>query len=186
MVPYGPPTFDPATMVLHYGQEIFEGLKAYRRHDGTIASFRPEANAARFRGSASRLAMAELPDELFLTSISELLAVDHEWVPAAGGEDALYLRPFMLATEVGLGVRPSPIPVRADRVAGGAVLRGRCEADRRVALHRVHAAALGGTGTAKCGGNYAASLLPQAQGASHGCAQVAYLDAEERTWVDSS
>src|SRR6478736_8672777 len=107
VVPYGPLTFDPATMVLHYGQEIFEGLKAYRRHDGSIASFRPEANAARFRGSASRLAMAELPDELFLASISELLAVDHEWAPSAGGEDALYLRPFMVATEVGLGVRPS-------------------------------------------------------------------------------
>ena len=104
--PYGPLTFDPATMVLHYGQEIFEGLKAYRHPDGSIASFRPEANAARFRSSAARLAMAELPDELFLASLSELLAVDHAWVPA-GGEDSLYLRPFMLATEVGLGVRPA-------------------------------------------------------------------------------
>ena len=89
VVPYGPLSFDPATMVLHYGQEIFEGLKAYRQTDGSIASFRPEANAARFRGSASRLAMAELPDELFLASIAELLAVDHEWAPSAEGEDAL-------------------------------------------------------------------------------------------------
>ena len=107
VVPYGPLSLDPATMVLHYGQEIFEGLKAYRRPDGSIASFRPDANAARFRGSASRMAMAELPDELFLASIAELLAVDHRWVPEAGGEDALYLRPFMLAAEVGLGVRPA-------------------------------------------------------------------------------
>src|SRR3954470_8276715 len=89
--PYGPLQFDPATMVLHYGQEIFEGLKAYRQPDGAIASFRPDANAARCRGSAPRLARAELPDELFLASIAELLAVDHEWAPSAEGEDALYL-----------------------------------------------------------------------------------------------
>ncbi|HEY0814392.1 MAG TPA: branched-chain amino acid aminotransferase [Pseudonocardia sp.] len=185
VVPYGPLSLDPATMVLHYGQEIFEGLKAYRRPDGSIASFRPEANAARFRGSASRMAMAELPDDLFLASISELLAVDHLWAPAAGGEDALYLRPFMVATEVGLGVRPaseylyaliaSPVgPYFADGVKPMDVWLS-TEYTR---------SALGGTGTAKCGGNYAASLLPQAQGAQHGCAQVAYLDAEERKWVD--
>ena len=185
VVPYGPLTFDPATMVLHYGQEIFEGLKAYRRHDGTIASFRPEANAARFRGSASRLAMAELPDELFLASISELLAVDHEWVPAAGAEDALYLRPFMLATEVGLGVRPSAeyLYVLIASPVGPYFAGGVKPIDVWLSTEYTRAA-LGGTGTAKCGGNYAASLLPQAQGASHGCAQVAYLDAEERTWVD--
>src|SRR5688572_1902689 len=107
VVPYGPLSFDPASMVLHYGQEIFEGLKAYRHPDGSIACFRPDANAARFRRSAARLAMAELPDELFLESIRQLLDADREWVPAAGGEDSLYLRPYMLATEVGLGVRPS-------------------------------------------------------------------------------
>src|SRR3712207_1801855 len=107
VVPYGPLSLDPATMVLHYGQEIFEGLKAYRQPDGSIASFRPEANAARFRGSAVRLAMAELPDELFVDSLAGLCAADREGVPPAGGEEALYLRPFMLATEVGLGVRPS-------------------------------------------------------------------------------
>src|SRR3978361_992155 len=185
VVPYGPLTLDPATMVLHYGQEIFEGLKAYRQPDGSLASFRPDCNAARFRGSANRLAMAELPDELFLGSLRELLAVDREWVPAAGGEDSLYLRPFMLATEVGLGVRPaseylytliaSPVgPYFADGVKPMDVWLS-TEYTR---------SALGGTGAAKCGGNYAASLLPQAQAAQHGCAQVAYLDAEERTWVD--
>src|SRR3954447_22866868 len=88
VVPYGPLSLDPATMVLHYGQEIFEGLKAYAQPDGSIASFRPDANAARFRGSAMRMAMPELPDDLFLASLSELLAVDHEWVPAAGGDDS--------------------------------------------------------------------------------------------------
>jgi branched-chain amino acid aminotransferase len=185
VVPYGPLTFDPATMVLHYGQEIFEGLKAYRQPDGSIASFRPEANAARFRGSASRLAMAELPDELFLASIAELLAVDHRWVPAAGGEDALYLRPFMLATDVGLGVRPSAeyLYVLIASPVGPYFADGVQPIDVWLSTEYTRAA-LGGTGTAKCGGNYAASLLPQAQGASHACAQVAYLDAEDRTWVD--
>ena len=185
VVPYGPLSFDPATMVLHYGQEIFEGLKAYRQPDGSIASFRPEANAARFRGSASRLAMAELPDELFLASIAELLAVDHEWAPSAEGEDALYLRPFMLATEVGLGVRPSAEYLYAliASPVGPYFAGGVKPVDVWLSTEYTRAA-LGGTGTAKCGGNYAASLLPQVQGAEHGCAQVAYLDAEERTWVD--
>src|SRR5215470_11720624 len=105
--PYRPLMMDPATMVLHYGQAIFEGLKAYRQPDGTVASFRPLANAARFRSSARRMAMPELPDELFLGSLRELVRTDIEWVPAAGGEESLYLRPFLFATEVGLGVRPA-------------------------------------------------------------------------------
>lgn len=185
VVPYGPLAFDPATMVLHYGQEIFEGLKAYRQPDGSIASFRPDANAARFRGSASRLAMAELPGQLFLASLEALVAVDHEWVPAAGGEESLYLRPFMLATEVGLGVRPSAeyLYVLIASPAGPYFSGDLKPVDVWLSAEYTRSA-LGGTGTAKCGGNYAASLLPQAQGAAHGCAQVAYLDAEERTWVD--
>ena len=172
-------------MVLHYGQEIFEGLKAYRRNDGSIACFRPEANAARFRGSSARLAMAELPEELFLASIEELVSADREWVPAAGGEGSLYLRPFMLATEVGLGVRPSAeyLYVLIASPAGPYFAGGVKPIDVWLATDYTRAS-LGGTGTAKCGGNYAASLLPQAQGAAHGCAQVAYLDAEERTWIE--
>jgi branched-chain amino acid aminotransferase len=106
VLPYGPLSLDPATMVLHYGQEIFEGLKAYRQPDGSIATFRAEANAARFQRSARRLAMAELPSELFVESIRALVEVDRDWVPS-GGETSLYLRPFMVATEVGLGVRPA-------------------------------------------------------------------------------
>jgi branched-chain amino acid aminotransferase len=185
VVPYGPLSFDPASMVLHYGQEIFEGLKAYRQPDGSVASFRPEANAARFRGSAARLAMAELPEELFIASIAELLAVDHAWVPAAGGEDSLYLRPFMLATEVGLGVRPSAEYLYALIASpAGPYFSGDLKPVDVWLSTEYTRSALGGTGTAKCGGNYAASLLPQAQGAAHGCAQVAYLDAEERTWID--
>ncbi|SFM90548.1 branched-chain amino acid aminotransferase [Pseudonocardia ammonioxydans] len=185
VVPYGPFTLDPSAMVLHYGQEIFEGLKAYRQPDGSIASFRPEANAARFAGSARRMAMAELPEELFLASLSELLSVDSEWVPAAGGEDSLYLRPFMIATEVGLGVRPSSEYTYAVIASpAGPYFAGGVKPMNVWLETEYTRAALGGTGTAKCGGNYAASLLPQAVGAEQGCAQVAYLDAEERTWID--
>ncbi|MBV9313799.1 MAG: branched-chain amino acid aminotransferase [Pseudonocardia sp.] len=185
VVPYGPLTFDPATMVLHYGQEIFEGLKAYRQPDGSIALFRPDANAARFRGSAARLAMAELPDELFVASLRELVTVDHHWVPPAGGEESLYLRPFMLATEVGLGVRPSAeyLYVLIASPAGPYFTGGIKPVDVWLSTEYTRAA-IGGTGTAKCGGNYAASLRPQVEGAAHGCAQVVYLDAEERTWID--
>ena len=183
--PYGPLTLDPASMVLHYGQEIFEGLKAYRQPDGSIASFRPDANATRFRASAARLAMAQLPDELFLASLAELLDVDREWVPPAGGEESMYLRPFMMAVEVGLGVRPSAeyLYCLIASPAGPYFPGGVKPVDVWLSTDYTRAA-LGGTGTAKCGGNYAASLLPQAQGAEHGCAQVVYLDAEEHRWID--
>jgi branched-chain amino acid aminotransferase len=185
VVPYGPLSLDPATMVLHYGQEIFEGLKAYRQPDGSIASFRPQANAARFRASAARMAMAELPDELFLASLDELVSADREWVPPAGGEDSLYLRPFMMATEVGLGVRPAAEYLYAliASPAGPYFTGGVAPVDVWLSTDYTRAA-LGGTGTAKTGGNYAASLLPQVQGSQHGCPQVAYLDAEERHWID--
>ena len=102
VVPYGPLSFDPATTVFHYGQEIFEGLKAYRQPDGSVATFRPEANARRFANSARRLGMAELPEELFVESLRALVDVDRDWVPSAPDE-SLYLRPFMIATQVGLG-----------------------------------------------------------------------------------
>src|ERR1700739_4575472 len=106
VIPYGPIHLDPASLVLHYAQEVFEGLKAYRWADGSIVSFRAEANAARLRSSARRLAIPELPESLFIESLCQLIAVDSAWVPTAGGEDALYLRPFIFATEPGLGVRP--------------------------------------------------------------------------------
>ena len=107
VLPYGPITLDPSAIVLHYAQEVFEGLKAYRWGDGSIVSFRPEANAARLRRSAHRIAIPELPDEVFIESLRQLIAVDGHWVPAAGGEESLYLRPVIFATEPGLGVRPA-------------------------------------------------------------------------------
>ena len=129
--------------------------------------------------------MAELPDELFLASLQELVGADREWVPPAGGEESLYLRPFMMATEVGLGVRPSAEYLYAliASPAGPYFSGGLKPVDVWLCTEFTRSA-LGGTGTAKCGGNYAASLRPQAQGAEHGCAQVAYLDAEERHWID--
>jgi branched-chain amino acid aminotransferase len=185
VLPYGPLKLDPASMVLHYGQEIFEGLKAYRQPDGSVAAFRADANAARFRGSATRMAMPELPDELFLRSLTELVTVDEAWVPAAGGEESLYLRPFLLATEVGLGVRPSAeyLYLVIASPAGPYFPTGVKPVDVWLATDYTRAAH-GGTGGAKCGGNYAASLLPQCQAAENGCPQVAYLDAVEQRWVE--
>lgn len=100
---YGPIELDPSAIVLHYAQEVFEGLKAYRWADGSVVSFRADANAARLRSSARRLAIPELPDAVFIESLCQLIAVDNAWVPKAGGEEALYLRPFIIATEPGLG-----------------------------------------------------------------------------------
>ncbi|TSE01170.1 branched-chain amino acid aminotransferase [Skermania sp. ID1734] len=185
VMPYAPLEMDPAAMVLHYGQSIFEGLKAYRQPDGSIASFRIDANAARFQSSARRMAMAELPTELFVQSIIELLDVDHEWVPAAGGEEALYLRPFMFATEVGLGVRPSSQYkyLLLASPAGAYFPRGVKPVSVWLSTEYVRAAP-GGTGAAKFAGNYAASLIAQAQAIDAGCDQVVWLDAIERRYVE--
>jgi len=170
--------------VLHYGQAIFEGLKAYRHTDGSIQSFRPEANAERFRRSARRLAMSDLPDELFLGSLRELVAVDGGWVPDQA-EESLYPRPFMIATEVGLGVKPSSEYLYMVIASpAGAYFPGAVKPVDVWLCTDYTRAAPGGTGMAKCGGNYAASLLPQAQATEHGCHQVAYVDAVERTWVE--
>jgi branched-chain amino acid aminotransferase len=184
VVPYGPLSLDPATVVLHYGQEIFEGLKAYRQPDGSIASFRPDANAERFQRSARRMGMAELPTELFLESLRALVDVDRDWTPA-GGEQSLYLRPCMFATEIGLGVRPSSsfTYLLIASPAGAYFPRGL--APVRVWLSTEYTrAAPGGTGEAKTGGNYAASLVAQAQAAQKGCDQVVWLDAVEHRWVE--
>jgi len=183
--PYRSLRFDPASMVLHYGQAIFEGLKAYRQPDGSIASFRPEANAARFRASARRMAMPELPDELFLASLRELVEVDAAWVPPAGGEESLYLRPFMVATEVGLGVRPanSYLYTLIASPSGPFFRTGVKPVTVWLSTEYVRAAP-GGTGAAKFAGNYAASLAAQAQAAQMGCDQVVWLDAVERRWIE--
>lgn len=185
VVPYGPIELDPSAIVLHYAQEVFEGLKAYRWADGSIVSFRPEANAARLRASARRLAIPELPDEVFIESLRQLIDVDHEWVPAAGGEQSLYLRPFIIATEPGLGVRPSA-QYRYLVIASpaGAYFKGGIKPVSVWLSTEYVRASPGGTGAAKFGGNYAASLLAQAEAAEHGCDQVVWLDAIERRYIE--
>jgi branched-chain amino acid aminotransferase len=174
---------DPASAVLHYAQEIFEGLKAYRVKDGGVALFRPERNARRFRESAERLAMPVLPEALFLEAIDQLVKIDAAWIP--GGDGSLYLRPFMFANEAFLGVRPAHeylFVVIASPV--GSYFKGGKKAVTVWLSDDYTRAAPGGTGAAKCGGNYAASLLAQAEATQHGCDQVVFLDAAEHRWVE--
>ncbi|MGB0436844.1 MAG: branched-chain amino acid aminotransferase [Mycobacterium sp.] len=185
VLPYGPIELDPSAIVLHYAQEVFEGLKAYRWTDGAIVSFRPEANAARLRTSARRLAIPELPPELFIESLRRLIAVDESWVPPPGGEESLYLRPFIFGTEPGLGVRPANEYryLVIGSPAGAYFPRGIKPVSVWLSTEYVRASP-GGTGAAKFGGNYAASLLAQAEAADQGCDQVVWLDAIERRYVE--
>jgi branched-chain amino acid aminotransferase len=180
---YGPITLDPATAVFHYGQEIFEGMKAYRQPDGGIALFRPEANAQRFINSAKRLALPEMSIELFLETVNEFVKIDGGWVPNQVGE-SLYIRPFMIATEVGLGVRPTnKATYMLIATPAGAYFDPSKPVSVWISTEYVRAAQ-GGTGEAKCGGNYAASLVAQKAAAKEGCDQVVWLDAKERKWVE--
>jgi branched-chain amino acid aminotransferase len=183
--PYGPITLDPAASVFHYGQEIFEGLKAYRQPAGGIAAFRPDANAARFNRSAVRLAMPPLPEETFVEAIRLLVSQDREWVPAAEGQ-SLYLRPFMIATQRGLGInRPSSayrFTVIASPVA--AYFSGDVPSVSVWLCQDYTRAAPGGTGAAKCGGNYAAAFAGQIEAQRNGCDQVVWLDAAEHSLVE--
>ena len=184
VMPRGPLSLDPATAVLHYAQEIFEGMKAYRLADGQMALFRPDANAARFNDSARRMAMPELPEELFIQSIEALVQADANWFPPVQG-GAIYLRPFMFASEVFLGVKPSAeyrYLVIASPV--GNYFKSGAPGIKVWTSEQYTRAAPGGTGAAKCGGNYAASLIAQAEATQHGCDQVVFLDAAERRWVE--
>jgi branched-chain amino acid aminotransferase len=173
---------DPASAVLHYAQEIFEGLKAYRAGNGVVL-FRPERNALRFQQSAERLAMPVLPESLFLASIEELTRIDREWIP--DGEGSLYLRPFMFGDESFLGVKPasSYLYVVIASPVGSYFKGGKKAVTVWLSDHYTRAAS-GGTGAAKCGGNYAASLVAQAEATRHGCDQVVFLDAAEHRWVE--
>lgn len=182
--PYGPIALDPSAAVLHYGQEIFEGLKAYRHADGGIWSFRPDANARRLQRSARRMALPELPTEHFLESIRRLIAVDGDWVPSAP-ETSLYLRPFMFAKEAFLGVRPAnKVNYYVIASPAGAYFSGGVSPVSIWLSTEYSRAGKGGTGAAKTGGNYAASLVAQAEAAEHGCQQVLFLDSVEGVWLE--
>ncbi|AGP30544.1 branched-chain amino acid aminotransferase [Corynebacterium terpenotabidum] len=185
VVPYGPLAMDPASSVLHYGQAIFEGLKAYRHEDGSVVTFRPEKNAVRFQQSAERLAMPELPVDLFIESLRQIVDVDRAWVPAAGGEEALYLRPFMISTEVGLGVHPAnSYSYYLIASPAGAYFKGGVTPVSVWLSTEYVRAAPGGTGAAKFAGNYAGSLAAQAHAEEQGCDQVVWLDAIERKYIE--
>jgi branched-chain amino acid aminotransferase len=177
-------SFDPASLVFHYGQEIFEGMKAYRLHGGGVGLFRPDANARRFNQSGDRLAMPPLPEELFIESVRSLVRIDDAWIPSAP-ECALYLRPFMIATEAILGVRSSAeyLYCVVANPAGPYFKRGASAVTLWVSENFTRAAP-GGTGDAKCGGNYAASLAAQVEATREKCDQVVFLDAIERRWVE--
>lgn len=181
--PRRPFQIDPACAVLHYAQEIFEGMKAYRGEDASISLFRPFENAKRFRASAARLSMADLPEALFVEAVESLVKVDRDWVP--GGDGSLYLRPFMFASESFLGVRASHEYVFCVIACpvGPYFKAGKSSVTVWVS-DRYTRAAPGGTGSAKCGGNYAASLIAQTEAAAKGCDQVVFLDAAEHKWIE--
>ncbi len=179
-----PLSLDPASAVLHYAQEIFEGLKAYQRADGTHALFRPDANARRLNASADRLAMPQVPPSVFIESLEQLVTIDKAWFPTAEG-GSLYLRPFMIATESFLGVRPSKeylFIVIASPV--GSYFKSGAPAVSLWVSQNYSRAAAGGTGAAKCGGNYAASLVPIAEATAAGHDQVIFLDVAEQRWIE--
>jgi len=182
--PYAPFVLDPAAMVFHYAQEIFEGLKAFRRADGTIALFRPADNVTRFNRSARRMCMPEVDERFFLDALLELIRLEADWVPHNQGT-SLYIRPTMIATEPMLGVRPSNkylcyiilSPVGAYYKGGVAPVK--------IWISDFYVRATeGGTGEAKTGGNYAASLYAAKQAAENGYDQVLWLDAKEKRFVE--
>lgn len=185
ITPYGPLTLDPATSVLHYAQEIFEGMKAYRHADGSIQLFRPEKNAERMNSSARRLAMPQLPEEDFIAAVEALVKADARWVPDAEGEKSLYIRPFAIATEKFLGVRPSHhVTFMVIASPAGAYFKGGLKPVDLWLSTEYARAGSGGTGAAKTGGNYAASLVAQQEAYEHGCDQVVFLDSLEHRYVE--
>lgn len=188
--PFGPLTISPAANVLHYGQAIFEGFKAYRQPDGGIKSFRPKANGRRFNESAARLAMPEVPLDLFMEAADLLANTDHEWVP--GGLDperlhdqSYYFRPFMIGLGDFLGVKASEEYLFM-MIGGpaGSYFQGGIKPVTIWVEEEFVRAAPGGTGRAKCAGNYAASLLPGKVAKQRGCDQVLYLDAVHRKYLE--
>jgi branched-chain amino acid aminotransferase len=184
IAPYGPFQIDPAALVLHYSQEIFEGLKAFRRKDGTVALFRPEENIKRFNRSARRMVMPEVDEVFFLKALKELVRLESDWVPHSEGT-SLYIRPTMIATEAVLGVKPSEkylcyiilSPV-------GAYYKGGLSPVKIWISDEYVRVAPGGTGEAKTGGNYAASLRASMEAARRGFDQVLWLDAVHRRYVE--
>ena len=184
IVPLAPVPVHPASLALHYGQSVFEGLKAFRGVDGKVRIFRPDRNAARLRESCRRLCIPALPDGAFEAAVEEIVRVEHEWIPTGRGE-ALYVRPLVFAEDAHLQVRPSscfrlliftsPVANYYDRAAGAVSLK---------AQSRYTRAAPGGVGFAKTGGNYAAALFPATESIAEGFDQALWLDGTEHRYVE--
>ena len=184
IVPYAPIAMDPATMVLHYAQETFEGLKAYRNPKGEITLFRPEMNARRMINSNKRICMAELPEDMFVEAVEAIVKYEQDWIPTAK-DTSLYIRPFMFASEASVGVHPAKSytfviilsPVGSYYPEGVNPVKIWVEDEYVRAVKGV-------TGFTKCGGNYAASIAAQVKAESHGYTQVLWLDGVHRKYVE--
>ena len=186
---YGPLSMDPASAVLHYAQETFEGMKAYRHEDGSVWTFRPEENAKRMARSSARLAFPVLEPEDFVQAVDALVAIDQRWVPEnaadGAGEKSLYLRPFMIASEVFLGVRPAQhVTFMVIASPAGAYFKGGVKPLSLWLTEEYTRAGRGGMGAAKTGGNYASSLVAQQEASAHDCDQVVFLDVAEGKYVE--
>ena len=182
---YGPLSLDPATAVLHYAQETFEGMKAYRHADSSVWTFRPEENAKRMTRSSHRLAFPVLEPEDFVQAVDALVEVDQRWVPEGAGEKSLYIRPFMIASEAFLGVRPAQhVTFMVIASPAGAYFKGGVKPLTLWLTEDYTRAGRGGMGAAKTGGNYASSLVAQQEATAQGCDQVVFLDVAEGKYVE--
>lgn len=181
IVPFQPLSMSPSSMVLHYAQTIFEGMKVMKSPEGTPLLFRPEMHAKRFNRSARRMAMPELPEALYHQALRELIAIDHAWIPTAP-DSALYVRPFMIANDPFIGIRPSE--TYKFIIFTAPVGAYYAEPVKLLATDRYVRAVKGGTGFAKAGGNYAATLLPQQEAREQGFDQLMWLDAVEHKYID--
>ena len=183
IVPYGPLSLDPSTMVFHYAQEVFEGMKAYRRPDGGVQLFRPMDNVRRMNDSCERLCIPALPEDVALDAIKALVDVERDWVPSEPGT-SLYIRPFIIATDPALGVHASHsylFCVICSPV--GAYYKEGINPVRIYVENYDVRAVRGGTGYTKCGGNYAASIRAGERAEEQGYAQVLWLDVVERKYI---
>lgn len=182
LVATGPISMHPGLAALHYGQEIFEGMKAFRHSDDSVWLFRPEMNAARFARSAERMAMPALPIADFLDSVSQLVGLNLDWVPHAAGEQSLYLRPVIFGSETLIGVRAAREYTYI--CLGMPVMPFYADPLRLWVSPQFSRSMAGGTGEAKCGGNYAASMAGEAEARAQGCSQVLWVDSATRSFVE--
>ncbi|MDB5129477.1 branched-chain amino acid aminotransferase [Mucilaginibacter sp.] len=181
ILPYGPILMSPAISALHYGQSFFEGIKAYKHADGKVSIFRPDKNAIRFNKSAERLCMPTLPEEVFVQSIAALVDIDREWIPGKANH-ALYIRPFMFATDPFLGVNPSAT-YKFVVIVGPVGPYFSKPLRVKIETHYTRAAE-GGMGFAKAAGNYGSSMLPARKAAEEGFDQLIWTDAKEHKYIE--